>query len=125
LKNSVLFGDKGGFVAIVEREFDLERTVFGKFGRPGPTDLIPLVGTLEREEHDRAGVFEIKAGIHNAKGQFPIPIPIEADEGRLDQIEIFPIPLVGLQDPPAPDDLALGRVARGWLASSRGRRTRL
>jgi hypothetical protein len=54
-----------------------------------------------------------------AEGQLAITVPVEADKRRLDPIEILPIPLVGLHDPPAAEDLALDRVARGKL----GKRT--
>ena len=58
----------------------------------GCSAKIALIEALEDEEHHGLAVLEVQGGIHDPEGQFTPPSPVDADKGRLHQIEVVSIP---------------------------------
>jgi hypothetical protein len=70
-------------------------------------------------------VFDVEAGLERAEGDFAAAMVGDRDRRGPAEVEISLIPDVGLDDPPAADELAVRRRAHAGVASSLGNRARL
>ena len=111
---------------MVVGELDLEGAVVLEFGGAGAAHLVHLVEALPGEEHQGPAVFEVEARLHGAERDLAMAVGLDDHHGGLDQVQVVAVPGVGLDDPPAADQLAAHRCAHGGAsASSLGSRTRL
>ena len=60
-----------------------------------------------------------------AKGDLTVVVRSDGDRGGIDKVEMIAIPKIGLDDPPAADQLAVRRRTHVGAASNFGNRTRL
>ena len=70
-------------------------------------------------------VFDVEAGLQRAEGDFAASVRSNEDRRRTAEVEILAIPDVGLDDPPAADELAVHRRSHAGAAMSFGSRVRL
>jgi len=76
-------------------------------------------------ETDRvAGVFDFEAGLQGAEGDFAA-LRGDRQRRRAAQIEVSPVPEVGLYDPPAADQSAIRRGLHAKASRSFGNLARL
>lgn len=119
-------GLENGLFAKMVSELDLEGAVVEKLGRTGAFDVVRLVEAFPCKERHGAAVFEVEAGLHGAEPDLAAAIGADGDRGGPDQVEMIAISQIGLDNPPAADDLAVGWSGQGGEASSsRGIRIRL
>src|SRR3546814_6171570 len=104
---------------MVVGELDLECGVFLEFGGAGAANIVRLVETLPGEEHRGATVLEVEACLHGAEGDLAVAVGLDDQHGGLDQVQVVAVPDVGLDDPPAADQLAVHRRVHGGASASR------
>ena len=68
-----------------------------------------LVDSLPGEERERSAVFDVEAGLHGTEGDLTVSVGLDDHHGRLEQVQVFAVPDVGLADLPATDQQALHR----------------
>ena len=112
-------------VAEMVCELDFDRPVVEQLSRAGTVDVVHFVEPGPGEEDHGAAVFEVEAGLHGAEDDLAVAIRSNGHHGRLDQIEVVTIPEIGLDDPPAANQLAVHWRRHGPVSSSLGNRTRL
>ena len=71
-----------------------------------------------------ARVFDFEAGLQGAEGDFAA-LRGDRQPRRAAEIEVSPVPEVGLHDPPAADQSAVRRNLHAEASSSFGNRARL
>jgi hypothetical protein len=91
-------------------ELDLKGAVFKHFDRTGASDVVHLVEAFPGEEHHGAAVFEVETGLHGTEDDLAPAIGADGERGGSDQVEMGAIPYIGLDDPPAADDLLVGHL---------------
>ena len=74
---------------------------------------------------EEAAVFDVEAGLQRAEGDFAVAVIGDRDRRRSAEVEIVAIPDVGLDDPPAADELAVRRRVHAEASKSFGSRARL
>jgi hypothetical protein len=105
-------------------EFDLDCAVIQEFGGCFALDLVAFVASGSTEADRVAGVFDLEDGLESAEGDFAVPCG-DRQGGRTAEIEIFAVPEIGLDDPPAADQAAVGRGLHAEASRSFGSRARL
>lgn len=110
---------------MVDADFHLKAPVLGYFGRAGAADGRHLVAALELEADGADAGLALQAGLKGAEHHLAAAVLVEADVGRLDQIEIRAVLLVGFGEAPCAEYLAASRRRHGVASSSLGRRVRL
>jgi len=109
-----------GFIAIVVKEFDLDRAVVEEFGGSFALDFVPFPVKTDRG----AGVFDFETGLQGAKGDVAA-LGRDRQRRRAGEIEVSTIPEVSLDDPPAADQSAVRRGLPAQASMSFGNRVRL
>ena len=120
----VSFCFEEGFIAVVVGEFDLDRAVVEEFGGSFASDLVAFVASGPAEADRVAGVFDIETSLHGSKGDFAA-LRGDGQRRRTAEVEVIAIPKVGLDDPPAADQAAVGRGLHAGASRSFGSRARL
>ena len=78
---------------MVDADFNLKAPVLGQFGGASATDGSHLEVALELEEDDADVGLALPSGLKGAKHHLAATVPVEADVGRLVQIEMRTVPL--------------------------------
>ena len=68
---------------------------------------------------------DVEPGLERAEGDFAATVVGDRDRRRPAQVEMIAVPDVGLDDPPAADELAIGRRGHVGAATSLVSRVRL
>ena len=74
------------------RESDLDRAIVEQFGMTVTGDLVHFVESGPCERDHGLVVSEIERRLHRAEGDFAMTVGPDGDCGRLNQVEIIPIP---------------------------------
>jgi hypothetical protein len=123
LLRSHAFGFEDGFVAVVVGELDLDCSVVEEFCGSFAFELISFIASGPTEADRVAGVFNFEAGLPSTEGNFSA-LRGDRQRRRTAQIEVSAIPNVGLDDPPAADQAAVGRRLHAEASMSFGSRAR-
>ena len=94
------------------------------FGGSFASDLVAFVASGPAEADPVAGVFDIETSLHGSKGDFAA-LRGDGQRRRTAEVEVIAIPEVGLDDPPAADQAAVGRGLHAGASRSFGSRARL
>jgi hypothetical protein len=105
-------------------EFNLDCAVVEQFGGSFALDLIAFLASGPVETDRVAGVFDFEAGLQGAEGDFAA-LRGDRQRRRAAQIEMSSILEIGLDDPPAADQSAVGRGFQAEASKSFGSRARL
>ena len=105
-------------------ELDLEGAVVEKFGGSFSLDLIAFLASGPVETERVAGVFDFEGALQGAEGDLAA-LRSDYQRRRAAQIEMSSIPEIGLDDPPAADQSAVGRGFQAEASRSFGSRARL
>src|SRR5271157_5552859 len=96
-------------VAVAVGEFDLDRAVVVEFGRAVAGNLVRFVRSFPGEPDRIVAVFDVETRMERAEGYFAPTVVADRHRRRPAEVEIGAIPNVGLEDPPAADELAVSR----------------
>ena len=77
---------------------------------PEPDISSPSSKPVQWKKTIRA-VFQLHRGLHGTEGELAAAVLAEFDVGWLDEVEIIPVPYIGLCDPPLAEQLASCRGA--------------
>src|SRR3954467_12945376 len=82
-------------------ELDLEGSVILKLGGAGSGDLVHFVEAGPGEADLGGSIVDVEAGLHGPEGDLAVPTRLHAQGRRSAEIQVIPVPQVGLDDAPS------------------------
>ena len=106
-------------------ELDLEGSVILKLGGAGSGYLVHFIEAGPGEADLGGSIVDVEAGLHGPEGDLAVPTRLHDQGRRSAEIQVIPVPQVGLDDAPSAHDRVLRGLHVAAPARSFGRRTRL